>query len=344
MTQQKLIPIAELKRMKSMKVEEALRNPEKAYKVYFRPEDVDKLYLLKNVQYLRASSKVTRLPDRIGELSFLQVLDLKSCNISFLPKGLGKLKHLYMLDLVKNPVKEFPSSMATLPQLKHVYLSDLKEVPKGLTKIKSIEHLGLYGNEYDWEQTFEELGKLPRLHKLNLSEFTSLPSTSSKLENLEELFFWVCPKLDSDQVFGRLHLFKKLKHAYFMGCNINDIPDSFANHPTLEIVNLFSNPLNEIKHILKVLSSLKKLRTLQIGGGKYTHMPDEIGLLTGLKELYLSGTKVTSLPSTIKELKQLQKLAGVNWFPESEKAKIKQALPNVELSDDTVYKELLNDY
>lgn len=107
-------------------------------------EDVGKLFQLR---YLRIkSSNIVTLPEQIGELQFLVVLDLVNCpNISDLPASIVKLRCLKWL------------------------IAHRVRLPKGIGNMEALEYLSLIVVDYTTSITMlQELGSLTKLRTLRL--------------------------------------------------------------------------------------------------------------------------------------------------------------------------------
>src|SRR5690606_30150566 len=61
--------------------------------------------------------KKENLSTRIGELSGLEMLDLKSNSFSYLPQEIGKLKRLKHLTLTENHLRKLPEAIGELNAL-----------------------------------------------------------------------------------------------------------------------------------------------------------------------------------------------------------------------------------
>jgi len=111
---------------------------------------------------------------------------------------------------------------------------------------------------------------------------------------------------------------------------LGEIPKEIANLNKLEYLQL---NVNTIREIPKEIVELKKLKILDLTDNLGLEDIENIVLLENLEELYLFGCHLRKLPNDISRLKKLKKigLAGNN-FNEKEKARIKQALPNCEVT------------
>ena len=87
-----------------------------------------------------------------------------------------------------------------------------------------------------------------------------------------------------------------------------------------------------LTEIPRDISKLKNLTYLSIIRNDITTIPAEIGELNNLVTLYLNFNQISTVPDELGKLNKLQKLQMVsNPLSASEKAKVKQLLPNVEI-------------
>ena len=98
-----------------------------------------------------AGEKLTSLPDEIGDLSHLHVMDLSSNHLDRLPQGIAKLENLRVLSLASNKLKSLPVVIAKLKNLKVLSLSnmecpddlcnELTTIPDDIGRLQSLEVL-----------------------------------------------------------------------------------------------------------------------------------------------------------------------------------------------------------
>ncbi|KAI5004828.1 hypothetical protein ZWY2020_032071 [Hordeum vulgare] len=124
--------------------------------------------------------------DHLGSLVHLRYLGLRSMPIYKLPEEIGNLKFLQTLDLFGTRIKELPHSFGLLRQLKCMYF----EVHEGtvgmhlLGNLTSLEELRLI-LFYTWSPEFvAELGKLTMLRELILLSFTGQVLNDSRVKAL----------------------------------------------------------------------------------------------------------------------------------------------------------------
>lgn len=83
------------------------------------------------------------LPNNIGNLTFLDQLNLSHTNLLELPESICNLKRLTSLNLSSTRLLELPKDIGNLGNLRILYIDDTKiiELPKSVTKLKKLEKL-----------------------------------------------------------------------------------------------------------------------------------------------------------------------------------------------------------
>ncbi len=107
-------------------LQEAMREPEKVYKLSLRAQDLTFFPL-----------EVTRFPN-------LQVLNLSANKIKVIPPAISELKNLQVLILANNKIKYLPDAMGQMENLEQLYLAGnrLVMVPAwegGLSKLRRLD-------------------------------------------------------------------------------------------------------------------------------------------------------------------------------------------------------------
>ncbi|CAO2189580.1 unnamed protein product [Urochloa humidicola] len=147
-----------------------------------------------HLKYLRlCSSSITKLPEKIGELQCLQILDVRSTSI-----------------------KELPSTITKLQQLAHLYVDDNVRFPDGMIgQMHGLEELMEYGvQSYEQGKTLEEFSKLTNLRTLNLRwNFDSLFGTEGRRE-AEDCHGYVGNLLSSCNLYN-LYITDSSEHNYY---------------------------------------------------------------------------------------------------------------------------------
>lgn len=149
---QSILGQSEDKSKEFTKINEALKNPEKVYRLNLSNQEIKWSTIdwskFKNLEYI----------------------NLKNDHLKEIPVGLTKIKSLKTIDLSGNDFKKLPESFSNLINLEEVYLNDEKNI--------------------DLPKTLEVLAKLPNLKSLHLENdnLSSLPSEMLLFKNLEFLY------------------------------------------------------------------------------------------------------------------------------------------------------------
>ncbi|MED6148293.1 hypothetical protein PIB30_051741 [Stylosanthes scabra] len=135
--------------------------------------------------------EILSLPDSIGELIHLRYLNLSSTPIVTLPESLCKLYNLQTLKLRDCDKLEMLPRVQDLVNLRHLDIrgtSCLKEMPKGMSKLKHLNLLGFYVVGEHEENGIGELGpidvhgsfRISKLENVNNSSQASKANMGSK--------------------------------------------------------------------------------------------------------------------------------------------------------------------
>ncbi|MFX1325883.1 MAG: leucine-rich repeat domain-containing protein, partial [Promethearchaeota archaeon] len=91
------------------------------------------------------------LPESIGQLKFVQTLDLRNNNLSELPESIGKLEFLEELILHDNSLRSIPESIGNLKNLGILHLdnNELTTLPDTICNLKTRAPIGLTNNKID---------------------------------------------------------------------------------------------------------------------------------------------------------------------------------------------------
>lgn len=92
--------------------------------------------------------QLEQLPETIGSLQNLLVLNLCNNRLTSLPSELGLLKKLLRLNLGMNQLEALPPSIGELRELRHIGLSDNRftRVPGCLARLFKLENINLDRN------------------------------------------------------------------------------------------------------------------------------------------------------------------------------------------------------
>ena len=240
------------------------------------PSSIERLTSLTSLT-LRDCKNLVCLPNTICSLKLHECLDLFGCSkVENLPKNLGNVKGLKVLNLIGTTIKEVPSSIALLKNLKKLNIHRFNEtstsfysLPNSIGGFSSLRRLDLSVNDLECIYLSGGLD-------LSGNNFDSIPDSIGGLSSL------VCLDLS--------------------GNNFDSIPDSIGGLSSLECLDLSGNNFDSIPHSIGGLSSL---RCLDLSGNSFDSLPDSIGGLSSLVCLELSGNNFDSIPDSIGGLSSL---------------------------------------
>ena len=166
-------------------------------------------------------TNITRLPDSIGDLPNLYILDLSHNKLEILPDSISDLDNLDVLFIHNNKLTTLPDSIGNFRVLTVLDLSHNKlvKLPDTIGNIQSLDELNLKNNKLTTlPDSISKLSKLKKLtltnnpiQKLHKSLLKFLPKDSKgipyiKLENYEisdtQLKSIIAKTINSDQMKG----------------------------------------------------------------------------------------------------------------------------------------------
>ncbi|KAG0563881.1 hypothetical protein KC19_8G066900 [Ceratodon purpureus] len=263
--------------------------------------------------YMRGCTSITTLPDCIGQLTRLQVLDLLGCkNLQKLPSTIGQLTQLQLLHLQNcESLESLPDSISAMPQLQQLLMgscTSLSKVPEtiglmtGLTdfstdlatewqavavgQLQGLKELTLVNCSDEGITWLDRNSSLAHLHHLSILHFcdcpamSKLPHTIGLLTNLDWLELWRCENLrELPNCIGQLNLLTQLQ---LIRCSsLETLPDCLGALTSLEFL------------------WITRCRSL-------TKLPESIGHLSRLEELLIEGCgELQPLPESLRQLSAL---------------------------------------
>ncbi|CAN6449301.1 unnamed protein product [Victoria cruziana] len=230
----------------------------------------------KNVEQVVLSRRMLRyLPEAIGRIHSLVVLDLSSNQLEAVPDSLAGLQNLQELYLSSNLLLALPESIGLLLRLKILDVSGnrLKALPDGISSCRSLIELDASFNELTYLPT--GIGyELVHLQKLliHLNKMRSLPSSICEMKSLRQL----------DAHFNELHA----------------LPLSIGSLANLEVLNLSSN-FSDLTELPRTIGDLKNLKELDISNNQIRVLPESFGRLQNLVKLNLDQNPLVIPPMEI---------------------------------------------
>jgi len=159
-------------------IEEALKDPEKVIRLDLSNQNVvipDEVWAkFINLEFLSfRNDHLKVIPNEIGLLKKLKMLDLSGNDFKVLPKsfrGLSNLEELFLNDETNFNLQKSMDVISLLPKLKILHLENdkLKKLPKNIVKLSHLE--SLYLNSNDFREIPMEIRGLNQLKYLDLRD------------------------------------------------------------------------------------------------------------------------------------------------------------------------------
>ena len=234
-----------------------------------------------------------------ADLDIIKELGFKDQKIlGYIPKAIGHLKELRYLYLSGNELySAIPNELYSLPKLENVDLTNNSykgmNIPSQFGDMDSLKVLMLGGNEF--------VGQIPS-KILSNTKIEVLDVSSNKLagafpdvNNMTALRFFA---ISNNNLSGNLcdvSNLSKLHTFSAWGCNLTgEIPMSFYNKTTLQILDLDSNKLTGTIH--SNIGNLVNLQYLSVGQNKITgEIPSSIENLINMEIFDISDNEIRGL-------------------------------------------------
>ena len=208
------------------------------------PEDVKRrpFKMTPDGKKLRVTTeKLTHLPESIGTLDGLQILNLSECpQLLELPHTIGGLKALTQLNLEGcSSLAALPDAIGELGALRLLYLRgclSLVALPDAIGELKALTHLSLKGcsSLAALPAAIGELKALTKLYLGGCASLAALPATIGELGALTELYLGGCASLTAlPDAIGELSALTALG---LEGCSsLTTLPDTIRAMPGLTV-------------------------------------------------------------------------------------------------------------
>ncbi|XP_030965651.1 TMV resistance protein N-like isoform X1 [Quercus lobata] len=197
------------------------------------PSSIERLTDLTSLT-LRYCKNLVSLPNTICNLKLLKSLDLFGClKFRNLPKNIGNVKGLELLNLCWTAIRDVPSSIALLRNLKHLYICR-RESTESYSLPISLEQLGL---------VFPSLISANHVNPITVAN--RMHSTCCSQQPLQLLL----PSLSGLQSLTYLHL---------SDLNLLSIPNDIGCLSSLEHLNLSGNDFVSLPESMSQLSNLRR--------------------------------------------------------------------------------------
>jgi Leucine-rich repeat (LRR) protein len=219
-------------------IEQALCHINKVYKLEI--DHKDSTYLSKDIVKLK----------RLNELSFYRT------NLPIVPGYLSELENLQVLIIQESHTRVIPPEIGKLSNLVElrIWANEVKELPKEIGDLENLRRLGLFAND-----------------------IKQLPQEISKLTNLNEIGLDSNFNLDFYDAFEKISHLPNLNHLNINYYPHDTLPSNIYKLKNIESVSIwnFSTGKLNIDDAIKKLSSLKKLKTVDLSGNHVGIIPRE---------------------------------------------------------------------
>lgn len=253
-------------------------------------------------------TKLSALPDSVGQLVKLQSLCLQSTNIRELPKSLRHLKSLAKLDLRSSELTFLPDFVGDLCGLKWMGLDrcKIRELPSSVGMLTRLRVLSAYGCKLLREFP-TEIGNLSALRELYLGDSgtVEMPNTLGQLSRLKALRITVHESSSIQKEKICYSSFQWMKH-------LTNLSWLYFSHPSLTTLPFNLGGLTRIHSLqlrcpgLECITQLPSTLTrLDLGDIKReTSLPD-FSNLKNLSSIIFTRCSIKDEPEGLRELQML---------------------------------------
>jgi Leucine-rich repeat (LRR) protein len=219
----------------------------------------------------------------IKKLFNLKYLRLGSHSITYLPDKIGEMQYLETLDVQDTQIKELPSSITKLKRLAHLYVDSGTRFPDGMIgQMQSMEELCKYGLvSYEQGKTLQEFNKLTKLRTLDISWNFNWPDNSEEINKAENFHSHVGNLLSSCSLHN-LHIVDtsdehyplsldswrpaspcRLRKLHLKECPIYKVPDWIPRLGNLGVLELYIICMRPDD--VEILGAIRSLLFLELG-------------------------------------------------------------------------------
>lgn len=217
--------------------------------------------LADKVEFINLSrgAAVDVFPSGLDKFPVLQKLSVRGqARCASVPEEVGKLKNLQMLDLSETGAKTLPDSFGAMSGLRHLYLSGnaMTNFPVQVCALEGLGYLNLDRNEI--ASIPDEVGQMKGLKwlRLNFNKLQSLPAGAAELKNVKRLYL----RGNSFTNFPKVILEMTSLEELDLGKNkIKELPEAIMDMPNLHRIDLDGNPIEKLPAAIGTMKGLRWL-------------------------------------------------------------------------------------
>jgi hypothetical protein len=207
------------------------------------PSTISQLTSLEELYITKYPSESFILPDEIGGLVNLKIMDFTRCEIKKIPSSIRNLKQLQRVDLFGTNLTTIPNEFLEFKLLENFDLAgnQITTIPDWISQLNNLTELSLWKNKI--EIVSAEVWKLKELEVLLLNENNivdfEIPNSKLTANQLRELSLSENVNLEIlPEFIGEL---TNLKHLGLECTQIKQLPISLKHHSSLNKIVLSGN-------------------------------------------------------------------------------------------------------
>lgn len=262
------------------------------------------------VELSLADNMVSQLPDEIGTLQNLKLLDCSHNALEFLPDGIGRLKHLETLSLQGNRLVALPVTFGGLVACTTLNLRNnlLARLPADRTMMPpALNRLSVRGNRgLVIPEELDEWLEGPRHLSIDSTSLVRNFAPAGRKLAVRSVVLDLGNTLTVDlEMLGALAANATevgIEGAWLAGGAFPAEVARFAGLTCLQLASL------EIGSLPAELTSLTALVQLNLADNHITELPGDMGRLKCLEQLELHGNPLCCLPESMAMLRALHRL------------------------------------
>ena len=240
--------------------------------------------------------QLTSLPESIGNLQLLSVLDVSRNQLTSLPEWIGKLQALSELNVYHNQLTSLPESIGNLQALSELDVSynQLTSLPEPIGKLQAL--YSLYAQQNQLTSLPESIGNLHALVELYVgsNQLASLPKSIGDMQGL----WWLDVSHNQLSSLPEVSIgqLQKLSCLHVSANHLTSLPQWIGKFQALSELHMSSNQLTSLP---ESIGKLQALSELDVSRNQLTSLPESIGNLQALSRLHVGGNQLTSLPEEL---------------------------------------------